>query len=100
MIFELSGFIPQELLNDFIEKCINKDINTVNSYIKYFYNSSYSLTNQIHILTIIILNNNNITDNQKSQIVLHLLEIDKNLLNGCDEYIQYFILAYFIIQLF
>jgi|SaaInlStandDraft_6_1057023.scaffolds.fasta_scaffold00902_14 replication factor C subunit 2/4 len=99
MIFELSGFIPKDLLEIFIDNCINKNINKVNNYIKYFYNSSYSLTNQIHILTILILNNNKIDDIKKSKIILHLLEIDRNLLNGCDEYIQFFNLAYFIIQL-
>lgn len=99
MIFELSGFIPKELLVKFIDYCISKDKNNVNKYIEHFYNLSYSLTNQIHILTIIIMNNENLSDIVKSQIILHLLDIDKNLLNGCDEYIQYYNLAYFIIQL-
>ena len=82
MIFELSGFIQKFKLVTFIDYCINKDKDNVNKYINHFYNSSYSLTNQIHILTIIIMNNDKLSDIVKSQIILHLLDIDKNLLNG------------------
>ena len=99
MIFELSGFIPKKLLVDFIEYCRNKDVQNVNKYIEHFYKSSYSLTNQIHILTLIIMENEKLSDTNKSKIILHLLDVDKNLLNGCDEYIQYFNIAYFIIQI-
>jgi replication factor C subunit 2/4 len=99
LIFELSGLINTNEINNFINSCLEKDSNKVNRYIKNFHYNSYSLTNQIKIISDFIINNKNINDIMKSKILLKLLEIDYNLNNNCDEYIQYMNLAYYIISL-
>jgi replication factor C subunit 2/4 len=99
MIFELSGIIDKNSICDFIDSCLTKNITKVNYYTKDFHKKSYSLTNQIKIITDYLINNKNISDNVKSKILLKILEIDYNLNNSCNEYIQYMNLAYFIISL-
>lgn len=98
IINDISGIIPEESINIFLEKCLTKDIDNVNTLIDEFYNNSFSLTNQIDYL-IKKLTMYDIDDSKKSKIILKLLDIDYNLNNGCDEYIQYYNLAYFIISL-
>jgi len=98
IINDISGIIPEERIDDFLKKCLEKDTKYVDNLIDDFYNLSYSLTNQIDYI-IKKLVNYNIDDSKKSKIILKLLDIDYNLNNGCDEHIQYYNLAYFIISL-
>jgi replication factor C subunit 2/4 len=98
IINDISGIIPEDIIDNFIKLCLSKDIDNVNILIEEFYNNSFSLTNQIDNL-IKKLVNFDIDDSKKSKIIQKLLEIDYNLNNGCDEYIQYYNLAYFIISL-
>jgi len=98
IINDISGIIPEESIDVFLENCINKNTNKVNNLIDEFYNNSYSLTNQIDYIIKKIVKYN-INDSIKSKIILKLLDIDHSLNNGCDEYIQYYNLAYFIISL-
>lgn len=99
IINEISGYIPLNIINRFINTCYSKNITEMNKYIEYFYNNAYSLTNQIKILIDIIMEDNKFNDKQKSQIILKLVEIDKCLLNNGDEYIEYYKLGYFIASL-
>ena len=98
IINDISGLIPEENVNSFIDNCLSKNIDKVNSDIEYFYENSYSLTNQIDYLIKKIVKYK-IDDSKKSKIILKLLDIDYNLNNGCDEYIQYYNIAYFIMSL-
>lgn len=98
IINDISGLIPDENVNSFIDNCLSKNIHKVNSDIEYFYENSYSLTNQIDYLIKKIVKYK-IDDSKKSKIILKLLDIDHNLNNGCDEYIQYYNIAYFIMSL-
>ena len=98
IINDISGLIPEENVNSFIDNCLSKNIDKVNSDIEYFYENSYSLTNQIDYL-IKKIAKYKIDDSKKSKIILKLLDIDHNLNNGCDEYIQYYNIAYFIMSL-
>lgn len=98
IINDISGIIPEERIDDFLKKCLEKDTEYVDNLIDDFYNLSYSLTNQIDYI-IKKLVNYNIDDSKRSKIILKLLDIDYNLNNGCDEHIQYYNLAYFIISL-
>ena len=98
IINDISGLIPEENVNSFIDNCLSKNIDKVNSDIEYFYENSYSLTNQIDYLIKKIVKYK-IDDSKKSKIILKLLDIDHNLNNGCDEYIQYYNIAYFIMSL-
>ena len=95
-IMNISGIIPLDILNKFIQLCIDGMMDEANHMIDMFYNESYSLTVIIqHILDIIIYHKK-ITDKQKSLICQKILSIDNYLLNGCDELIQYNRLAYSI----
>lgn len=98
IINDISGIIPEDRIDDFLKKCLEKDTEYVDNLIDDFYNLSYSLTNQIDYI-IKKLVNYNIDDSKRSKIILKLLDIDYNLNNGCDEHIQYYNLAYFIISL-
>jgi replication factor C subunit 2/4 len=94
----ISGIIPNDMLVDFINTCINQNMKKADEMIKYFYTNSYSLTIAIPYLLNIIINHNKLNDNIKSLIVQKLLSIDNYLINGCDENIQYNRLAYSIMH--
>ena len=98
IINNISGIIPESKIDIFINNCLLKNTDLINNLIEEFYNNSYSLTNQINYMINKIINYD-IEDKKKSRIILKLLDIDYNLNNGCDEYIQYYNLAYFIISL-
>lgn len=98
LIDDISGIIKEEELIEFINCCVNKNVTNVNDIINRFYNLSYSLVNQIESITFLIINNSNIKDHNKGLIIQKIIQIDQNLINGCDEYIQYFRLAYFIMN--
>lgn len=90
----ISGLIPEKIFGDFIEKCLEGNMVKADEYINYFYKNSYSLTVMIpHILDYII-HHKKLNDNSKSLITQKVLNIDNNLLSGCDENIQYNRLAY------
>ena len=98
LIHEISGIIPGDKLNNFITACLKKNIIDVNKYIEEFYINAYSLTNQIEPITQLIIKNK-LTNEQKAKIIGKLVEIDQNLIKGCDEYIQFFRLGYYIMTL-
>ena len=76
----------------------SKNIDKINYIINYIYLNSYSLINQIIIIHDYIINYN-ISSIIKSKIIYKLTEIDQNLINGCDEYIQLMNFAFYIINI-
>lgn len=98
VINNMSGLIDYGIMKKFILYAYNKDENKVVKYIEDFFINSYSLTNQIHQI-VKIIEDIDINDNDKSSILMKIVDIDYKLNNGCDEYIQYYNLAYFIISL-
>jgi replication factor C subunit 2/4 len=101
LIETMSGIIPNNILNDFFDECINARINgssKVDKMINDFYKNSYSLTIMIPYILDIIIKHKKINDNVKSLLVQKVLSIDNYLLNGCDENIQYNLLAYSIMH--
>lgn len=97
IIDEMSGHIPIDYLTEFITTCFNKDEKKVNDMINHIYISGYSLINQILNIHNIIVNYP-IEDNIKTKIIFELINIDQNLIEGCDEMIQLYKLSYFIMQ--
>ena len=95
LINEISGIIPKQDLDNFLKACIEENIEQINENIKKFYINAYSLTNQIESITKLIINSN-LTNIQKTNIIQKLVQIDQNLIKGCDEYIQFFRLGYYI----
>lgn len=97
VIDEISGVINIEKLEKFINNCIEMNEPEVLEFIEYFYYSGYSLVNQVFSLHNIIINSK-VPDDIKCKIVLILIDIDQNLIKGCDELIQINKLAYFIMR--
>jgi replication factor C subunit 2/4 len=102
LIETMSGIIPHNILNDFIDECIksssNDNSSKVDKMIDDFYQQSYSLTIMIPYIIDIIIKHKKLNDNVKSLLVQKVLSIDNFLLNGCDENIQYNRLAYSIMH--
>ena len=95
LLDEMSGIIPTEKINNIMNSIIQKDILLVDKLINNIFFEGYSLVNQIltfHNYIICM----NIPSNIKSDILCELAEIDQNLINGCDEYIQCMKFAYYI----
>ena len=78
-----------------MEFILNKDDKNVDIMINKFNLDSFSLVNQIMIFHSYIINSN-LSSKKKSQILCKLAEIDQSLVKGCDEYIQFMKLVYFI----
>lgn len=94
MIENISGIIPINLIQDFIEVCLNNDMSKSEYYINLFLKESYSLTIMIPYILDIIIKNTKINDNIKSILIQKILSIDNYLVSGCNETIQYNRLAY------
>jgi hypothetical protein len=77
----------------------SKNINQLSDVINEIYINSYSLVNQIILIHDYIIELNNISSDIKCKILTKIIEIDQNLLNGCDEYIQLMNLSYYIINI-
>lgn len=96
LLDEFSGFIPQQIFNILIENIYKKDYIQVDNNINKIILDGYSLVLQISLFHNYILNTNKLSSIQKSKIMFKLAEIDQNLIEGCDEYILFFNLVYFI----
>jgi replication factor C subunit 2/4 len=93
---ELSGVLSTESFSLLTNYISNKDIINIDKYVNNFFNESYSLINQINLLHNYIINLN-ISCDKKAKIMNILLVIDQNLIKGCDEYIQFMKLLYYMI---
>jgi replication factor C subunit 2/4 len=96
LLDEFSGFIPQQIFNILIENIYKKDSEQVDNNINKIILDGYSLVLQISLFHNYILNTDKLSSIQKSNIMFKLAEIDQNLIEGCDEYILFFNLVYFI----
>ena len=95
LLDNVSGIIPYDDFNKLMEYILNKDDKNVDIIINKFNIESYSLVNQIMIFHSYIINSN-LDSKKKSHILCKLAEIDQSLVKGCDEYIQFMKLVYFI----
>jgi len=96
LLDEVSGIIPRDNFNKLMEYIFNKDDKNVDLLINEFNIKGYSLVNQIILFHDYIINCN-LSSNKKSEILCKIAEIDQNLIKGCNEYIQFMNLVYFII---
>ena len=99
LLDEISGIINVNDLNKLIEFCIKKDSKKVDKMVLKFYNKGYSLVNQILELHDLIIENDNLSSIEKSNIIKKIVEIDQNLIKGCDEYIQFLRFCYYIMSI-
>lgn len=99
VIDEISGIVNEKKLKNFINICINKNQELAINFINEIHNSGYSIVNQILPIHNIILSSTKLTSEEKAEIILTLANIDQNLIKGCDELIQLYRLAYFIMSI-
>ena len=95
---EVSGILPNQIFMELMNNIFTKQLSNIDKQVKYIFLEGYSLVNQILLFHDFIINSN-LTNEQKSKIILKIVEIDQNLINGCDEYIQLIRLAYFIVSI-
>jgi len=96
---ELAGYISLDRLINWLSDCINKKDVLVFEFTQEFFNEGYSLVNQMVNIKNLIISNKKLTDEEKCMIIIKLMEIDQNLIKGCDEYIQFLKLGYYITNL-
>ena len=99
LLDEISGVISKSDLDLFFKHCKDTDSDKVDEIIMKFFNEGYSLVNQIQTLHNRIISSQNYNSSHKSKILSKLVEIDQNLIKGCDEYIQFMRFAYFLIYI-
>ena len=95
---EISGILPSNIFNELWININNKNIKKLDEQINDIYLSGYSLVNQILLFHDYIINSN-LSNNQKANIILKIIEVDQNLIKGCDEYIQFIRLIYYIVSI-
>ena len=98
IIEEVSGIIQHDEFNNLMENIYNKDFNNINKIIKKITLNGYSLVNQIILFHDYIINSE-LSNEQISKIIIKLTDIDQNLIKGCDEFIQFTRLVYYIINI-
>lgn len=98
LLNDISGTIDEQLFNQFMDLIFEKKMYQVNKMIEMFCFKGYSLINQILLFHDYIIKSKLSTDH-KSKIICKIVNIDQNLIKGCDEFIQYMNLAYYIMNL-
>ena len=99
LLDEISGIIPKVQLDLFFAYCKKGSVDDIDKLILDFYNKGYSLVNQIYVIHERIIKNKEFNGFKKAKIISKLVEVDQNLILGCDEYIQFMLLAYYIMYL-
>lgn len=95
---EVSGIIPEKQFNLLIDNINQKNLNAINKNIKHITLNGYSLVNQIILFHNYIIDSD-LTNDQKSKIIIKLSDVDQNLIKGCDEFIQFIRLVYYIVDI-
>jgi len=92
------GYLSIKELKDWLHISMNNE-NKIMNLISKFNDDGYTLILQIQNIYNIILNKN-IDDNIKNNIFSKLIDIEQKLIRGCDNYIQFMRLSYYINTLF
>jgi replication factor C subunit 2/4 len=95
LLDEISGIIPAFKFNNLMKHIINKESQIVDQKINELFLEGYSMVNQIILFHNFIIESK-LTSKQKSNILCKLADIDQNLIKGCDEYIQFMNIVYYI----
>ena len=95
---EVSGVIPQILFKELVKNINEQNFEAINKNILHIILNGYSLVNQIILFHDYIINSD-LTNQQKSKIIIKLTDVDQNLIKGCDEFIQFVRLVYYIVNI-
>ena len=92
---DISGIIPENDFNILMESILSKDDKKVDILLNKINQDGFSLVNQIMLFHNYIIKSN-LDTKIKSEILCKIAEIDQSLIKGCDEYIQFMKLVYYI----
>jgi replication factor C subunit 2/4 len=93
---ELSGYISN--IDTIIKYAFNKDIYNCEKLINKFFRNGYSLIIQIKPIHNYIINMD-LSCKKKANIIDIIIDIEQKLITGCDEYILFMKLIYFIMNI-
>lgn len=99
LLEEVSGILYPSIFNDLIDNIFSQNLHNIDKIIKYIYNEGFSLVNQIILFHNFIVDTPRFNNKQKALIIFKLVDIDQNLIKGCDEYIQLIRLIYYIVNI-
>jgi replication factor C subunit 2/4 len=89
-VYQLAGIIPTKFINAMESVCFNPSVpvKKLAHFAKKITSKSYSIYNVMdEVLEMIV--NSDLDDIDKSNIAMYFLEIEKQLLAGSDEYLQF-----------
>jgi replication factor C subunit 2/4 len=86
-IYNICNYITSDKINIYIEQLKNNNINNIINVTKNIINNGYIFNSIINEL-IIYITNSNIKDNIKAKFLFEISNIEKNINEGADEYIQ------------
>jgi len=95
---EVSGILPSYIFDELWINIYNNDLVKLDEQINKIYLDGYSLVNQILLFHDYIINSN-LSNTKKANIILKIIDVDQNLIKGCDEYIQMVRLVYYIVSI-
>ena len=99
IINKMSGIIPNNILEELILNSILRNEEKVNKLIVDIYKLGYSLTLQLDKISKLVLTNSKLSDKSKALIIQKIVQIHQYLIKGCDEFIQYYNLFYYIMNI-
>jgi replication factor C subunit 2/4 len=99
-ILEMSGVVPTKYLEEFVDVCRMRDEYKLENFVEEFMFEAYSIAQFFDQINDYIVNDESITNYQKSLILDKLGECSFRLVNGGSEYLQIMDLAFSMIKAF
>jgi replication factor C subunit 2/4 len=97
-IYETTNYLPNEIIQGIWNRCIESKTATVKTAKQealFLKQKGYSINSILDKLNNLMIENESLTDTQRSLIALNTAKTEKRLIDGADEYVQLFnILAY------
>ncbi|GAB2213907.1 hypothetical protein Droror1_Dr00018232 [Drosera rotundifolia] len=87
-LIDVSGVIPQAIVQSPFAACKSGNFDLANKQVVDIVAEGYPISQIISQLFDVIVEDNDISDEQKAQICKKLGEVDKCLVDGADEYLQ------------
>lgn len=97
-IQEIVGVLPQEYLTQFFKSTSSNSFDQLKDCVENIIKNGYSAKQFIIQFNDFIIYSKDLSDDQKSRICFQISEIEKNLLDGSDEYLQILNLGGFIMR--
>jgi replication factor C subunit 2/4 len=99
IIFEVSGYLTDELVMSIESCCIsgqNSNLNELTTLVNNITSLSYPIQNILYQISNLIIYNKLLNDGQKANISLHIAKTEKRIIDGANEYIQLMSLLMYI----